>query len=717
MASNYIKLPPDSGGGGGAVDSVNGLTGVVVLTKSNIGLGNVNNTSDANKPVSTAQQIAIDGKVEDTIVDGVTTIAPSQNAVFDALAGKQNTIDGNFGTNNILGTNPSTGNVEAIPGWNRTGVDAGNGLYQYLTVSPDDFNTGYSVGGTNLDVDPLQDSPNDVWNVLNHYINIDPNGNGFQFGTNGTALRVISNYVNHQQESDIGQIEFINNNLNIGNGTDPVDIRGFSYAYGFGQINANVNVSNAIQGYGFQPNVNASATISSTTYIQAFYDSTNIGCESPNYICFNASPTIDSIANNNNFTALNINPNIDNFNGDSGGNAINIGGDFGTFSTGGLSGLNINMTATNVNYAYGLNVSMDNVSIYPGVKSALVIQDLTIEFSQPGDNSAYQVEYLNTAIAGSETVSLAGQLITVNMESGVSTATQIKTAMEANFSLNSNLDITVSGVGSNPQNAQAATNFTGGVWPGNKKAAYLDGDVEITGALTFGGALSIGQLNAYYSTALIDGGGTPSSIHSLITAPTVAANVTIANADMLGVNTASLINIGANATVTTAFLGVSALGLPAVLTMGAGATVDRVAGAVFAISLDAGAGGGTVDTVALCRALALPNGVTTVNRLYGYEMSLPFGDPGTTSWGFYESPGVNNYFAGNLLIGGTAGSDDTVTNSSVALEIKSTTKGFMNARMTTTERNALTAVNGLQIYNSTDDKLQVYAGGSWVDLH
>jgi hypothetical protein len=42
---------------------------------------------------------------------------------------------------------------------------------------------------------------------------------------------------------------------------------------------------------------------------------------------------------------------------------------------------------------------------------------------------------------------------------------------------------------------------------------------------------------------------------------------------------------------------------------------------------------------------------------------------------------------------------------------------FLNARMTTAERNALTAVNGMQIYNTTDDKLQVYAEGSWVDLH
>lgn len=35
-------------------------TGDVNITKANIGLSNVNNTSDANKPVSTAQQTAID---------------------------------------------------------------------------------------------------------------------------------------------------------------------------------------------------------------------------------------------------------------------------------------------------------------------------------------------------------------------------------------------------------------------------------------------------------------------------------------------------------------------------------------------------------------------------------------------------------------------------------------------------------------------------------
>jgi hypothetical protein len=66
------------------------------IDKTFVGLGNVDNTSDANKPVSTAQQTAIDAKVADAITDGVTTIAPSQNAVFDALGGLTSRINQNF---------------------------------------------------------------------------------------------------------------------------------------------------------------------------------------------------------------------------------------------------------------------------------------------------------------------------------------------------------------------------------------------------------------------------------------------------------------------------------------------------------------------------------------------------------------------------------------------------------------------------------------------
>lgn len=63
------------GAGKGSVISVNNMTGEVVLTKANIGLGNVDNTSDKNKPISTAQQTALDKKVNkagDTMTGDLT---------------------------------------------------------------------------------------------------------------------------------------------------------------------------------------------------------------------------------------------------------------------------------------------------------------------------------------------------------------------------------------------------------------------------------------------------------------------------------------------------------------------------------------------------------------------------------------------------------------------------------------------------------------------
>lgn len=49
-------------------------------------------TSDTLYPSQNAVKTYVDAKVTDAIVDGVTTVAPSQNAVFDALALKQNLL-------------------------------------------------------------------------------------------------------------------------------------------------------------------------------------------------------------------------------------------------------------------------------------------------------------------------------------------------------------------------------------------------------------------------------------------------------------------------------------------------------------------------------------------------------------------------------------------------------------------------------------------------
>ena len=77
------------------VTSVNGYVGAVVLTKSDVGLGNVDNTSDLNKPISTATQTALNAKQDllgytpenvankstNTSLGTSDTLYPSQNAV------------------------------------------------------------------------------------------------------------------------------------------------------------------------------------------------------------------------------------------------------------------------------------------------------------------------------------------------------------------------------------------------------------------------------------------------------------------------------------------------------------------------------------------------------------------------------------------------------------------------------------------------------------
>jgi hypothetical protein len=52
----------------GGVSSVNGQTGVVTVTQADVGLSNVDNTSDTDKPVSTAMQTALDDKANASMV-------------------------------------------------------------------------------------------------------------------------------------------------------------------------------------------------------------------------------------------------------------------------------------------------------------------------------------------------------------------------------------------------------------------------------------------------------------------------------------------------------------------------------------------------------------------------------------------------------------------------------------------------------------------------
>ena len=127
------------GPGGGAVTSVAGKTGVVTLVKGDVGLGSVDNTSDASKPVSTATQTALNLKA---------------NAASAALTGAPTAPTAAPGTNTTqLAT---TAFVAAAVGVGGGGaVDSVNGQTGAVTLDagdvgarPDTYNTAWGDIGS-----------------------------------------------------------------------------------------------------------------------------------------------------------------------------------------------------------------------------------------------------------------------------------------------------------------------------------------------------------------------------------------------------------------------------------------------------------------------------------------------------------------------------------------------------------------------------------------
>lgn len=118
-------------GGGGAVTSVNTRTGAVVLAKADVGLSNVDNTTDANKPVSTATQTALNlkqnaitltttGSGAATLV-GATLNVPTPATTTNALTGTGAVITSTV--NGVAATiTPASGTIQDTLGFNSSGT-------------------------------------------------------------------------------------------------------------------------------------------------------------------------------------------------------------------------------------------------------------------------------------------------------------------------------------------------------------------------------------------------------------------------------------------------------------------------------------------------------------------------------------------------------------------------------------------------------------------
>ncbi|MDD2891423.1 MAG: hypothetical protein PHQ95_00470 [Candidatus Gracilibacteria bacterium] len=151
-------------GGGSSVTSVNTRTGSVVLTKADVGLGNVDDTSDVNKPISTATQTALNLKaplVSPALTGTPTATTPNNGdnstriATTAWVAANTASAAGTsyFGCYMNKATTNSTTNFNAscTTGYTKVySVIASNGPvgYTYEVGYPQSTNVLFSLGGT-----------------------------------------------------------------------------------------------------------------------------------------------------------------------------------------------------------------------------------------------------------------------------------------------------------------------------------------------------------------------------------------------------------------------------------------------------------------------------------------------------------------------------------------------------------------------------------------
>jgi hypothetical protein len=94
--ASFVQNLASTASAAAPVQDVAGKTGNVVLDKNDVGLSNVDNTSDINKPVSTAQQTALNAKYDVSNPAGYQTaaqVAAAVDAVIDAAPGTLDTLN------------------------------------------------------------------------------------------------------------------------------------------------------------------------------------------------------------------------------------------------------------------------------------------------------------------------------------------------------------------------------------------------------------------------------------------------------------------------------------------------------------------------------------------------------------------------------------------------------------------------------------------------
>jgi len=283
---------------------------------------------------------------------------------FNSLTGQLDLVgDGGgpvTGSPNEFARFDSAGLLTNVPGWSFN--QATSEVAASLGRQPAGESGFYQWQNSYLTFSPTANSPGQTWASRNTSIAFDTASSGFSQGTNGTAAMLDNYYFTHLGTGNVGQLVYQNMNAELGNGVDPISIKGLSFVQGYAEFKANVTIDGPIQGYISAIRFNSASITSASHYNNTFADFNDMPIALGNYQSFSATPQLGSIKNNSGYTGVNLAANITTFTGNAGYTGVGISPNIVTMNTGGFNGISISPNITSCIYATGIRVDMSSVN-------------------------------------------------------------------------------------------------------------------------------------------------------------------------------------------------------------------------------------------------------------------------------------------------------------------------------------------------------------------
>lgn len=675
MSSGSVTLPQTGGGSGGGVNSINGDTSSnqFIVGNNQIGVS----TSVGTTTISLAGPVSIvNGGTgqsnQQAGLNNLTNIGAATNGdVLQYLGG-----NAQFAAFSVA--DPTLAQISAAinaPANSFIFSDAGQQIVGYGNwhIDPatffsnvDNFDRPNNLAqfvpaySWNVNVDPLQNSPDDSMRLQSFTVNLDTSATGFSFGSNGQAAELIGGGYNYGGNgATIGALRNINLFTGLGNGTDPGTFKNLAGSSNSFNISANITLDGAVSGYDFNMNVNAGAITTSNFSIIWMSDFSQYPVDVYGYQGSVCQPNIATIKNNHNFNAYSVGSNITLFEGNSGFSGYSVGGTHTTLGTGGYS-------------AFGANTNITTL---------------------PATGNCNGFSFFNQITTAAATSTIRGV--------GIS---PIITTLHGNFSGLECFPQVTGGDG----NVQLFAGSMGGVTTtGNPSVLSLNG-LTANGLQSSFSADGIrtnlgGRLDA------ADNQGVQGQ-HVIFTEYHTPPGVTITGTDVIANILSPDVDWGDATSDLT--LGPSGLGFNFVGFAGQMHGHGTVALASAVLPTAIFADDFTMTEWRNVNAYVINAGYTgacTKATAFYHEVAGA-GVFATNHWGLRVVTEMDNYVT-QLAIGTTS---QTVTNASTALEVGGTTKAVRFSNLTTTERLALTPLAGMQVFDTTLLQMAYYNGTTWV---